>query len=29
VPKLTVNTRKAYGGAYDVLSSKHLRGDVN
>ncbi len=29
VPKLTVITRKAYGGAYDVLSSKHIRGDVN
>lgn len=29
VPKLTVITRKAYGGAYDVMSSKHLRGDVN
>ena len=29
VPKVTVITRKAYGGAYDVLSSKHLRGDVN
>jgi acetyl-CoA carboxylase carboxyltransferase component len=29
VPKLTVITRKAYGGAYDVLSSKHVRGDVN
>ena len=29
VPKLTVITRKAYGGAYDVMSSKHLRGDLN
>jgi propionyl-CoA carboxylase beta chain len=29
VPKVTVITRKAYGGAYDVLSSKHIRGDVN
>jgi len=29
VPKLTVITRKAYGGAYDVMSSKHIRGDVN
>jgi propionyl-CoA carboxylase beta chain len=29
VPKLTVITRKAYGGAYDVMSSKHVRGDVN
>jgi len=29
VPKVTVITRKAYGGAYDVMSSKHLRGDVN
>ncbi|MDQ3401063.1 MAG: methylmalonyl-CoA carboxyltransferase, partial [Chloroflexota bacterium] len=29
VPKLTVVTRKAYGGAYDVMSSKHLRGDYN
>ncbi|TRO91308.1 acyl-CoA carboxylase subunit beta [Glycocaulis profundi] len=29
VPKLTVITRKAYGGAYDVMASKHLRGDVN
>jgi propionyl-CoA carboxylase beta chain len=28
VPKLTVITRKAYGGAYDVMASKHLRGDV-
>jgi propionyl-CoA carboxylase beta chain len=28
-PKLTVVTRKAYGGAYDVMSSKHIRGDVN
>ena len=29
VPKITVITRKAYGGAYDVLNSKHVRGDVN
>lgn len=29
VPKLTVITRKAYGGAYDVMSSKHIRGDIN
>eukprot|EP01027_Heterolobosea_sp_BB2_P020875 GEZU01029819.1.p1 GENE.GEZU01029819.1~~GEZU01029819.1.p1 ORF type:complete len:225 (-),score=110.53 GEZU01029819.1:165-839(-) len=29
VPKITVITRKAYGGAYDVMSSKHLRGDYN
>ncbi len=29
VPKFTVITRKAYGGAYDVMSSKHVRGDVN
>jgi propionyl-CoA carboxylase beta chain len=29
VPKITVITRKAYGGAYDVMSSKHLRGDLN
>ena len=29
VPKLTIITRKAYGGAYDVMSSKHIRGDVN
>ncbi len=29
VPKVTLITRKAYGGAYDVMSSKHLRGDVN
>ncbi|MFL5029148.1 MAG: carboxyl transferase domain-containing protein, partial [Xanthobacteraceae bacterium] len=28
-PKVTVITRKAYGGAYDVMSSKHIRGDVN
>lgn len=28
-PKITVVTRKAYGGAYDVMSSKHLRGDIN
>lgn len=27
--QITVITRKAYGGAYDVMSSKHLRGDVN
>jgi acetyl-CoA carboxylase carboxyltransferase component len=29
VPKVTVITRKAYGGAYDVMSSRHIRGDVN
>ena len=29
MPKLTVITRKAYGGAYCVMSSKHIRGDVN
>jgi propionyl-CoA carboxylase beta chain len=29
VPKVTVITRKAYGGAYDVMNSKHIRGDVN
>jgi propionyl-CoA carboxylase beta chain len=29
VPKITVITRKAYGGAYDVMSSKHLKGDFN
>ena len=29
VPKVTVITRKAYGGAYDVMASKHLRADVN
>ncbi len=29
MPKLTVITRKAYGGAYDVMASKHLRGDLN
>ena len=29
MPKLTIITRKAYGGAYDVMSSKHLRGDLN
>jgi propionyl-CoA carboxylase beta chain len=29
VPKLAVITRKAYGGAYDVMSSKHIRGDLN
>ncbi|MGZ9099043.1 MAG: carboxyl transferase domain-containing protein, partial [Brevundimonas sp.] len=29
VPKVTPITRKAYGGAYDVMSSKHIRGDVN
>jgi propionyl-CoA carboxylase beta chain len=28
-PKVTLITRKAYGGAYDVMASKHLRGDVN
>ena len=28
-PKITVSTRKAYGGAYDVMASKHLRGDIN
>ena len=28
-PKITVITRKAYGGAYDVMSSKHLKGDAN
>ena len=28
-PKVTLITRKAYGGAYDVMSSKHLRGDAN
>jgi methylmalonyl-CoA decarboxylase subunit alpha len=28
-PKVTIVTRKAYGGAYDVMSSKHLRGDLN
>jgi propionyl-CoA carboxylase beta chain len=28
-PKITVITRKAYGGAYDVMSSKHIRGDIN
>ena len=28
-PKITVITRKAYGGAYDVMASKHLRGDIN
>ena len=29
VPKVTIITRKAYGGAYDVMSSKHVRGDMN
>ena len=29
MPKITVITRKAYGGAYDVMASKHLRGDLN
>jgi len=29
VPRITIITRKAYGGAYDVMASKHLRGDVN
>jgi propionyl-CoA carboxylase beta chain len=29
VPKITLITRKAYGGAYDVMASKHLRGDLN
>lgn len=29
VPKITIITRKAYGGAYDVMSSKHIRGDAN
>ena len=29
VPKMTVITRKAYGGAYDVMNSKHIRGDIN
>ncbi len=29
VPRITVITRKAYGGAYDVMSSKHIRGDIN
>ncbi len=29
MPKITVITRKAYGGAYDVMNSKHIRGDVN
>jgi propionyl-CoA carboxylase beta chain len=29
VPKVTVITRKAYGGAYDVMNSKHIRGDMN
>jgi propionyl-CoA carboxylase beta chain len=29
VPKITLITRKAYGGAYDVMNSKHIRGDVN
>lgn len=29
VPKITIITRKAYGGAYDVMASKHLKADVN
>ena len=29
MPKITVITRKAYGGAYDVMNSKHVRGDIN
>lgn len=29
VPRITIITRKAYGGAYDVMSSKHIRGDIN
>ena len=29
MPKVTLITRKAYGGAYDVMASKHLRGDIN
>jgi propionyl-CoA carboxylase beta chain len=29
VPKVTIITRKAYGGAYDVMASKHIRGDIN
>ncbi len=29
VPKVTIILRKAYGGAYDVMGSKHLRGDIN
>jgi len=29
VPKITVITRKAYGGAYSVMNSKHMRGDIN
>jgi propionyl-CoA carboxylase beta chain len=29
VPRVTVITRKAYGGAYDVMSAKHIRGDIN
>src|SRR6202042_1652670 len=29
VPKITVITRKAYGGAYDVMGSKHMRADIN
>jgi propionyl-CoA carboxylase beta chain len=29
VPKVTIITRKAFGGAYDVMASKHLRGDIN
>ena len=29
VPKVTITLRKSYGGAHDVMSSKHLRGDIN
>ena len=29
MPRITIITRKAYGGAYDVMNSKHVRGDVN
>lgn len=29
MPKITVISRKAYGGAYDVMASKHLKGDAN
>ena len=29
MPKITVITRKAYGGAYDVMTSKHIRADIN
>ena len=29
MPKITVITRKAYGGAYDVMASKHIRADIN